>query len=51
MGWDLNVLQFPPAMHLCVTMVHTMPGFVDKFLADLSKAVAHVLAHPSDKVI
>jgi len=48
-GWDLNVLQFPGAIHLCVTMVHTKPGFVEKFLADLTEASERLLANPGQK--
>ena len=35
-GWSLNGLQDPPSVHLCVTLRHTQPGVVDRFLADLA---------------
>ena len=38
-GWSLNGLQHPPAMHLAVTLRHTMPGVVDRFLDDLRASV------------
>ncbi|KAH0623544.1 hypothetical protein JD844_006409 [Phrynosoma platyrhinos] len=25
-GWNLNVLQFPPSIHICLTLLHTKPG-------------------------
>ncbi|XP_012529920.1 sphingosine-1-phosphate lyase [Monomorium pharaonis] len=34
-GWNLNTLQFPCGIHLCVTHVHTEPGIADQFLDDL----------------
>lgn len=41
-GWSLNGLQSPPAVHLCVTLRHTQPGVVERFLADLEEAVRAV---------
>jgi glutamate/tyrosine decarboxylase-like PLP-dependent enzyme len=46
-GWSLNGLQDPPSMHLCVTLRHTRPGVVERFLADLAAAVEQVRADPS----
>jgi sphinganine-1-phosphate aldolase len=34
-GWNLNSLQSPPAIHLCVTLRHV--GKHDAFLTDLRK--------------
>jgi sphinganine-1-phosphate aldolase len=39
-GWSLNGLQHPPAMHLAVTLRHTVPGVAERFLTDLREAVA-----------
>jgi len=38
-GWSLNGLHHPPAVHIAVTLRHTQPGVVDRFLEDLSDAV------------
>lgn len=38
-GWSLNGLHHPPAVHIAVTLRHTQPGVVDRFLSDLSDAV------------
>jgi sphinganine-1-phosphate aldolase len=46
-GWSLNGLQDPPSIHLCVTLRHTQPGVIDRFLADLATAVETVGADPS----
>ena len=45
-GWSLNGLQRPPAVHLAVTLRHTLPGVADRFLADLADSVAQVRANP-----
>ncbi|CAK9300315.1 unnamed protein product [Gordionus sp. m RMFG-2023] len=34
-GWNLNYLQNPHGIHLCLTHVHTQPGVIDEFLNDL----------------
>ena len=40
LGWSLNGLQRPPAVHLCVTLRHTQPGVADRFLRDLKTSVS-----------
>jgi glutamate/tyrosine decarboxylase-like PLP-dependent enzyme len=45
-GWSLNGLQDPASIHLCVTLRHTQPGVVERFLADLAAAVEEVRADP-----
>ncbi len=45
-GWSLNGLHRPAAIHLCVTLRHTQPGVVERFLADLQAAVTQVQAQP-----
>ncbi len=46
-GWSLNGLQFPPAVHIAVTLRHSQPGVVERFLADLTDAVEEVRANPA----
>jgi sphinganine-1-phosphate aldolase len=41
-GWNLNTLQNPAAIHICVTLL-TVPA-TDAFLADLGKSIAEVKA-------
>jgi len=50
-GWDVNVLQFPPAIHLGVTMAHVSSGheIAKNFLADLADATAPLVATPNEK--
>lgn len=51
-GWDLNVLQFPPAIHIAVTMAHVSADFkiADSFLADLASCTAPLVASPEGTV-
>ncbi|GIU90930.1 MAG: aspartate aminotransferase family protein [Acidimicrobiia bacterium] len=46
-GWSLNGLQDPPSVHLCVTLRHTAPGVVERFVHDLDASVAEVRADPA----
>ena len=45
-GWSLNGLQRPAAVHIAVTLRHTLPGVADRFLEDLRAAVAEARANP-----
>ncbi len=40
LGWSLNGLHRPPALHIAVTLRHTQKGVADRFVNDLEKAVA-----------
>ena len=45
-GWSLNGLQRPAAVHIAVTLRHTLPGVADRFLADLAASVEEVRSNP-----
>lgn len=45
-GWSLNSLQFPSAIHLCVTHVHTERGVADQFLEDVKTELAIIMKDP-----
>jgi glutamate/tyrosine decarboxylase-like PLP-dependent enzyme len=45
-GWSLNGLQRPAAVHIAITLRHTLPGVADRFLADLRESVDEVRANP-----
>ncbi|XP_076296065.1 sphingosine-1-phosphate lyase [Lasioglossum baleicum] len=45
-GWNLNTLQFPSGIHLCVTYVHTEPGVADQFLSDVKTELSVILQNP-----
>lgn len=49
-GWSLNVLQFPSAIHICVTHVHTQPGVADEFLGDVRSALIKIEENPKETV-
>lgn len=40
-GWNLNGLQNPPSVHICVTLRHTQAGVAERFLQDLEEASRH----------
>ncbi|EFN69307.1 Sphingosine-1-phosphate lyase [Camponotus floridanus] len=42
-GWNLNPLQFPPGVHLCVTHMHTQSGVADQFLKDVKSELNTIL--------
>jgi glutamate/tyrosine decarboxylase-like PLP-dependent enzyme len=45
-GWSLNGLQRPAAVHIAITLRHTMPGVAERFLADLAASLDEVRASP-----
>nr|CAD7200204.1 unnamed protein product [Timema douglasi] len=49
-GWNLNPLQYPEGIHLCVTYMHTMNGVADRFIADVEEEVALIMKDPGKEV-
>lgn len=49
-GWNLNSLQFPSGIHICVTHMHTQDGIADKFVNDVRSKVALVMENPEKPV-
>ena len=47
LGWNLNVMQNPGSVHVCVTYANA--GQMDQFLEDLKAAVQDVLTAPPGK--
>ncbi len=47
LGWRMNGLQLPPALHFCITRPNTQPGVTDDFARDLAKAVSYAKNPPS----
>jgi len=45
-GWSLNGLQNPPAVHICVTLRHTVDGVASRFVEDLTASVREVRESP-----
>ncbi|KAL6487085.1 hypothetical protein MHYP_G00037110 [Metynnis hypsauchen] len=48
-GWNLNTLQFPSSIHICVTMLHTKPGVAERFITDVKEEVAIIMRNPQEK--
>ncbi|XP_076830746.1 sphingosine-1-phosphate lyase 1 isoform X2 [Brachyhypopomus gauderio] len=48
-GWNLNTLQFPSSIHICVTMLHTTPGVAEHFIRDVKEEVAIIMRNPKEK--
>ena len=38
-GWNLNELQLPESIHLCVTLNHCNDKIIDKFVEDLTESI------------
>ncbi|KAH8375338.1 hypothetical protein KR200_009755 [Drosophila serrata] len=51
LGWNLNALQFPSGIHICVTDMHTQPGVADKFIADVRSCTAEIMKDPGQPVV
>lgn len=47
LGWNLNALQYPSSIHICLTLTHTKPGVVDKFVNDVEKSVEEIMKNPT----
>ena len=48
-GWHLNALQFPPSLHLCVTMVHTKEGVAERLVNDVKECIKEIMKTPKAK--
>lgn len=48
-GWNLNTLQFPSSIHICVTMLHTQQGVAEQFVGDVKREVAIIMKNPKEK--
>ncbi|CAH8636447.1 unnamed protein product [Heterobilharzia americana] len=48
-GWNLNNLQFPPAIHLCVTDMHCKKGHADRFIHDVAEIANELIEKPNTK--
>jgi sphinganine-1-phosphate aldolase len=48
-GWRMIALQYPPALHFCVTRPNTAPGLAEGFLEALRTAVDYATEHKGKK--
>ncbi|XP_023574219.1 sphingosine-1-phosphate lyase 1 [Octodon degus] len=49
-GWSLNQLQFPPSIHICITLVHTRKRVATQFLKDIQESVTQIMKNCKAKV-
>ncbi|KAG5672948.1 hypothetical protein PVAND_003035 [Polypedilum vanderplanki] len=49
-GWNLNTLQYPSGMHICVTLMHTKDGVADNFIKDVETFVKEIMKDPGKPV-
>ncbi|EZA59345.1 Sphingosine-1-phosphate lyase [Ooceraea biroi] len=49
-GWNLNTLQFPCSIHICLTHVHTKPGVAEKLLKDVKAGVLKSMHQEQDQI-
>ncbi|KFP67832.1 Sphingosine-1-phosphate lyase 1 [Cariama cristata] len=42
-GWNLNVLQFPSSIHICITQLHTKSGVAEQFLKDVKDSIEDIM--------
>jgi len=49
--WNLNTIQTPPGLHLCITAAHVQHQdmIMKEFIRDLTDAVEYAKAHPFEK--
>lgn len=45
-GWNLNALQFPSSLHICVTLLHTKPKVADRFIKDVQDVTREIMKDP-----
>ncbi|XP_020850191.1 sphingosine-1-phosphate lyase 1 isoform X1 [Phascolarctos cinereus] len=45
-GWNLNILQFPSSIHICITLLHTRPKVSMLFLKDVRESVTQIMKNP-----
>uniref|UniRef100_A0A6I8QK75 Sphingosine-1-phosphate lyase 1 n=1 Tax=Xenopus tropicalis TaxID=8364 RepID=A0A6I8QK75_XENTR len=48
-GWNLNTLQFPSSIHICLTLLHTKSGVAQQFVKDVKESVEVIMQDPGAK--
>ena len=49
-GWNLNPLQFPSSIHICLTVLHTKKGVAERFVKDVKECTAEIMKNPKAKL-
>lgn len=45
-GWNMNILQFPSSIHLCVTLMHTYKNVAEDFVEEVAECTAIIMEDP-----
>lgn len=48
-GWNMNPLQFPSAVHICLTMMHVPENVIEEFIVDLKNSIKICISEPKKK--
>ena len=48
-GWNLNILQNPPAFHICLTKIHVKQNIKDLFVNNLKTSIEYAIKNPKSK--
>lgn len=48
-GWNINPLQFPSAIHICLTNQHTEQAVLNQFVKDVKESVNICKKEPNPK--
>ena len=48
--WELNPLQFPPGLHISVTVPHTQDGVAQALVTEIRKCVEEIMTNPDEKL-
>ncbi|UXI15777.1 Zinc finger protein 658 [Sarcoptes scabiei] len=48
-GWNMNPLQFPSAVHICLTMMHVPENVIEEFIVDLKNSIKICMSEPKKK--
>ncbi|XP_071518348.1 sphingosine-1-phosphate lyase-like [Panulirus ornatus] len=49
-GWNINIIQHPPGLRICLTSQQLADDFADRFVADLKKAIKEIQVSPGAKI-
>lgn len=50
LGWNLNNLQFPSGVHICITYMHTKEGVAQKLVEDVREQLEIIMRDPKKPV-
>ena len=48
-GWELSPLQFPPGLHISITILHTKDGVSELLIEGIKSCAAEIIKTPTEK--